>query len=161
MGRKRRKPPSGVPFTLRTSAQRTTPGGTSLSSWLKSGSKTLSGLRWGLQKRLERSHVNNRECAKLEIAEVEECSLGPGYSDVDVRHTMCNATREGRNIFEVFVERKGEHPEHPVKSKLRWDDCQRRREFAKRRKLGRRAKDYEEENKRKSFAAVKTRREKS
>ena len=55
--------------------------------------------------------------------ELEDYSLGPEYSDVDVKHIFRNATREGRNIFEVFqCERKGEHP---VAGKWRWDDCQR------------------------------------
>ena len=43
--------------------------------------------------------MNNSGVLKLEIAEVEENSLGPEYSDVDVKHILRNATREGRNIF--------------------------------------------------------------
>ena len=52
--------------------------------------------------------MNNSDVLKLEIAEVEENSLGPEYSDVDVMHISRNATREGRNIFEVFRERERE-----------------------------------------------------
>ena len=69
--------------------------------------------------------MNNSECIKLEIAEVEHYSLGPEYSDVDVKHILRNATREGRNIFEVF--KMKEEGKHLVAGKLRWDDCQRRR----------------------------------
>ena len=70
-------------------------------------------------------HVNNSQVFKVEIAEVEECSLGPEYSDVDVKHILRSATREGRRIFEVFsVREKGEHP---VASKWRWDDGQKQR----------------------------------
>ena len=43
--------------------------------------------------------MNNSECIKLEIAEVEDYSLGPEYSDVDVKHILRNATREGRFFF--------------------------------------------------------------
>ena len=39
---------------------------------------------------------------KKEIDEVEDCSLGPEYSDVDVKHILRNATGESGNIFEVF-----------------------------------------------------------
>ena len=47
-------------------------------------------------------YVNNSDCIKLEIDEVEDCSLGLEYSGVDVKHILRNATREGRNMFEVF-----------------------------------------------------------
>ena len=81
-------------------------------------------------------YVNNSDCKKLEIDEVEVCSLGPEYSDVDVKHVLRTVTREGRFVFEDFsVKARGEHL---VASKWRWDDCQRQR---KRRKLGRKAKD--------------------
>ena len=43
--------------------------------------------------------MNSSQVFKVEIAEVEECSLGPEYSDVDVKHTLRSATREGRRIF--------------------------------------------------------------
>ena len=56
---------------------------------------------------------------------MEEYFLGPEFSDVDVKHVSRNATREGRNIFEVFSVK--EQGEHPVASKWRWDDCQRQK----------------------------------
>ena len=40
--------------------------------------------------------MNNSDCTKLEIDEVEDCSLGPEYSDVNVKLIAKNATREGR-----------------------------------------------------------------
>ena len=56
---------------------------------------------------------------------IEEISLGPEYSDIDVKHILRNATREGRTIFEIFsVKGKGEHL---VASKMRWDECPRLR----------------------------------
>ena len=68
-------------------------------------------------------YVNNSECIQLDIDEVEECSLGPQYGDVDVKKILRRVSREGRNIFEVFkMKEKGEHP---VASKWRWDDWQR------------------------------------
>ena len=45
-------------------------------------------------------YVNNSECFQLGIDEVEECSLGPEYADIDVKQFSRKATREGRNIFE-------------------------------------------------------------
>ena len=38
-------------------------------------------------------YVNNSD------DEVEECSLGPEYADIDVKQISRTATREGRNIF--------------------------------------------------------------
>ena len=70
-------------------------------------------------------YVNNSECIQLDIDEVEEYSLGPEYADIDVKQISRKATREDRNIFEVFkVEEKGQLL---VASKWRWDDCQRRK----------------------------------
>ena len=45
--------------------------------------------------------VNNSECTQLDIDEVEECSLGLQYADVDAKKILRKASREGRNIFEV------------------------------------------------------------
>ena len=73
--------------------------------------------------------MNNSECIQLDIDEVEECSLGPECADIDVKQIFRNATREGRNIFEVFlVKDKGELL---VASKWRWEDCQRQKEIAR------------------------------
>ena len=81
---------------------------------------------------------------------VNDYFLGPEYSDVDVRHMLRNATREGRNFFEVFsVKEKGENL---VASKLRWDDCQRRRKRQEE-KAWKESQGLEEEDKRKWFAA--------
>ena len=90
--------------------------------------------------------MNNSECTKLEIAEVEECSLGPEYADVDVKHFLRNATRGGRNFFEVFKVK--EEGAHLVASKLRWDDCQRRRN-PQEEKAWRESQGLEEEDERK------------
>ena len=69
--------------------------------------------------------MNNIVCFQLDIDEVEECSLDPEYADIDVTQILRKATREGRNIFEVFkVKEKGKLL---VASKWRWDDCQRQR----------------------------------
>ena len=51
-------------------------------------------------------YVNNSECKQLNIDEVEECSLGPEYADIDV---------------------KAEKGELLVASKWRWEDCQKQR----------------------------------
>ena len=48
-------------------------------------------------------HVNNSDCVKLEIDEVEVYSLDPEYSDVDVKHMLRNATREGGQILKFSV----------------------------------------------------------
>ena len=81
---------------------------------------------WSAQKRTAvarmEQYVNKSEVIKFEIADVEDYSLGPEYSDVDVKKSLRHATREGRNIFEVFSV-KGE-VEHLVASKWRWDDIQ-------------------------------------
>ena len=87
------------------------------------------GRIWSSQERTANArmeqYVNNSELIKLAIAEVEENSLGPEFSDVDVKQMLRNATRESKNIFEVFsVREKGEHP---VASRWRWDDSQRQR----------------------------------
>ena len=79
------------------------------------------GSPWSAQERTAiarmEQYVINSECINLEVAEVEGYSLGPEYSDVDVKHITRNATREGRHKLEVFsVKEKGEHP---VASKLR------------------------------------------
>ena len=68
-------------------------------------------------------YVNNSECIKLDIDEVDYYSLGPEYSDVDVKRIL----------------------EHKVASKMRWDDCQRQRKPQ--------GQEREEEDKRKWFAA--------
>ena len=61
------------------------------------------GSPWSAQERTAvarmEQYVNNSDCFKFEIAEVEDYSLGLEYSDFDVRHVLRNATREGRNIF--------------------------------------------------------------
>ena len=62
------------------------------------------GSPWSAQERTAvasmEQHVNNSYCLKkLDIDEVEECSLGPEYADVDVKQVLRNATREGRHIF--------------------------------------------------------------
>ena len=63
---------------------------------------------WSAQERTEQ-YVNNSECIQLGIDEVEACSLGPEYADIDVKQILRKATREGRNIFEVFkVKEEGE-----------------------------------------------------
>ena len=67
--------------------------------------------------------VNNSECIQLDIDEVEECSLGPKYANVDVKQILREATRESRTCFEVFKVK--EEGEHLVASKWRWDDWQR------------------------------------
>ena len=59
--------------------------------------------QWSAQERtamarMEQS-VNNSECKKLDIEEVEECSLEPEYADIDVKQILRKATREGRNIL--------------------------------------------------------------
>ena len=75
-------------------------------------------------------YVNNSECIKLGIAEVEDCSLGPEFSDVVVKRILRNATRNGRTIFEVFsVKASGD-------GMIVKDEGN-----SKRRKLGRKAKD--------------------
>ena len=43
-------------------------------------------------------YVNNSDCVKMEIDEVEAYSLGLEYLDVDVKHILRNATREGVNF---------------------------------------------------------------
>ena len=92
--------------------------------------------------------MNNSECIKLESAEVEDCSSAPKYSDVDVKRILRNATDEGRNIFEVFS--VNEEGEHPVASKLRLDDCQRRR-TPQEEKAWKKSQGLEEEDKRMWF----------
>ena len=54
-------------------------------------------------------YVNNSDCIKLEIDEVEDYSLGLEYSDVDVKHILRNTTREDKKNFEVFSVKKDEH----------------------------------------------------
>ena len=67
-----------------------------------------------------------------------------------MKFILRNATREGRNFFEVFsVTGNGEHP---VASKLRWDACQRRR-TPQEEKAWKESQGLEEEDKRKWFAA--------
>ena len=87
------------------------------------------GSPWSAQERTAiartERYVNNSRCQKMEIAEVEDYSFGPEYSSVDVKHIFRNSTREGMTCFEVFGVK--ENGEHPVASKLRWDDCQRQR----------------------------------
>ena len=95
-------------------------------------------------------YVNNSECLKLDSDEVDYYSLGAEYSDVDVKRILRNATRESETIFEVFsVQEKGEHQ---VASKMRWDDCQRRRK-PQEEKAWKESQELEEEDKRKWFAA--------
>ena len=57
------------------------------------------GSPWSAQERTAiakmEQYVNNSDCIKLEIDEVEEYSLGQEYLDVDVTHILRNATREG------------------------------------------------------------------
>ena len=66
--------------------------------------------------------MKNSECIQLDIDELEECSLGSKYADIDVKQFLRKATREGRNIVEVFkLKEKGGLP---VASKWRWDDGQ-------------------------------------
>ena len=104
----------------------------------RSFSSMEEGSLWSAQERTAiariEQYVNNSNVSKLEIAEVEENSLGPEYSDVDVKHIVRNATMEGRNIFEVFsVREKGEHL---VARKWRWDDSQMQRRPQKERLEG-------------------------
>ena len=58
---------------------------------------------WSAQERTAiarmEQYVNNSECFKLEIAEVEECSLGSEYADVDVKQISRKATKEGRHFL--------------------------------------------------------------
>ena len=44
-------------------------------------------------------YVNNSDCMKLEIDEVEDCSLGPEYSDVDVKQIFEERRQEKAEIF--------------------------------------------------------------
>ena len=69
-------------------------------------------------------YANNSEFVQLDIDEVEECSLGLEYADVDVKQILRKATREGKKQIEVFKVKEGEQP---VASKWRWDDWQRQR----------------------------------
>ena len=81
---------------------------------------------------------------------MEEYSLGPEYSDVDVMHILRNAAREGRKIFEIFgVKEKGEQL---VASKWRWDDCQTQRK-PQEEKAWKESQGLEEEDKRMCSAA--------
>ena len=85
--------------------------------------------QWRAQERtaiaMMEQYVNNSECKQLDIDEVEECSLGPEYVDIDLTQILRKTTGEGRNIFEDFkVKEKGELL---VACKWRWDDCQRQR----------------------------------
>ena len=70
--------------------------------------------QWSAQERREQ-YVNNSECKQLDIDEVEECSLGPEYADIDV---------------------KAEKGELLVASKWCWEDCQKQTK-RKRNKVGR------------------------
>ena len=58
------------------------------------------GRPWSAQERTAiarmEQYVNNSDVLKLEIAEVKVNSLGPEHSDVNVKHMLRNATREGR-----------------------------------------------------------------
>ena len=103
-------------------------------------------------------HANNSDRIKLEIDEVEDYSLGPEYSDVDVKHILRNTTREGRQNFEVFlcVNEKGEHL---VASKWRWEDCQRQRK-PQEEKAGKERHGLEEEDKQSGVSPLKVRRRK-
>ena len=74
--------------------------------------------------------MNNSECFQLDI-EVEECSLGPEYADVDMKKILSKASREGRKFFKVLKVK--EEGEHPVASKWRWDDWQRQLEDKRKR----------------------------
>ena len=56
-------------------------------------------------------YVNNSECVQLDIDEVEECSLGPEYADVDVKQILRkrNVQKEApkkyqEKVFEEFKE---------------------------------------------------------
>ena len=55
--------------------------------------------RWSAQERTAvarmEEYVNNCDCFKSEIAEVEEYSLGLEYSDVDVKHIF-QEMRQGK-----------------------------------------------------------------
>ena len=44
-------------------------------------------------------YVNNSECVQLDIDEVEECSLGPEYADVDVKQILRKGDKRRQNIF--------------------------------------------------------------
>ena len=49
--------------------------------------------------------------------------MDPEYSDIDVKHFLSNATREGRKIFKLF---SGEEKcKHQAANKMRWDECRR------------------------------------
>ena len=113
-------------------------------------SSTEEGSPWSAQERTTvaklEQYVNNCDCIKLEIDEVDEYFLGPEYSDVDVKHVVRDATREGRTFFEVFsVKEKGEHL---VASQWRWDDCQRQRK-SQEEKAWKESQRLEKEDKRK------------
>ena len=60
---------------------------------------------------------------KLEIEELE-LLLGPEDSEVNLRHILRNASRRRGRMFEIFNSK--EKSEHPVASKMRWDERQRR-----------------------------------
>ena len=73
-------------------------------------SSMLEGSPWSAQERTTvariEQYVNNSDCRKLDIDEVEEHSLGPEYSDVDVKHIFKKCGKRRQNIA----------------SKWRWDD---------------------------------------
>ena len=81
-------------------------------------------------------YVNISDCINLEIDEVEDSSLGPEYSDVDVKHILRNERKNG----------------HLVASKWRWDDCQRQRK-SQEEKAWKESQGLGEEDKRKWCAA--------
>ena len=91
-----------------------------------------------------KQYVNNSDCINLDIDEVEECSLGPEYSVVDVKHILRTATREARFVIEVFSVKARD--EHLVASKWRRDDCQRQKK-SKEEKAWKKSQGREEEDK--------------
>ena len=94
--------------------------------------------------------MHNSDCIKLDIDEVEECSVCPRCSDVEVKPIARNTTREGG--FLVFsLKEQGEHPvaSNQNKSrKWRWDDWKPQEEKAWKGRQG-----LEEEDKRKWHTA--------
>ena len=44
-------------------------------------------------------YVNNSECIKLDIDEVEECSLGPEWANVDVKKILKKGVKRRQKHF--------------------------------------------------------------
>ena len=99
-----------------------------------------------------KQYVNNSDCIKL----VEDFSLGPGYTDVDVKQISRKGDTRRQKILhekaeniEIFKVKEGEQP---VASKWRWDDWQRQRK-PQEEKAWKESRGLEEEHERKWYAA--------